>query len=73
MGLTRRNLLKAGVAGAALAGLGTKIGLRGKSVSRGAGRAEAALFGEPTFQDVYSQIGKYIHVVPGKFGGGVGA
>lgn len=73
MGLTRRNLLKAGVAGAALAGLGSKIGLGGKIVSRGAGRAEAALFGEPTFQDVYSQIGKYIHVVPGKFGGGVGA
>lgn len=72
MSLSRRNLLKAGVIGTVLAGMGSKLGLGGKSPF-GVKEAEAGLFGDPTFQDTYKQIGRYIHLVPGKFAGGVAA
>ncbi|MDA8239446.1 MAG: hypothetical protein M0Z67_03635 [Nitrospiraceae bacterium] len=70
MSISRRNLFKAAVAGAALSGM-SKLGL-GKRISS-SGTAEAVMFGDPTFDDVYKQIGKYIHLVPGKYAGGVGA
>ena len=80
MSISRRNLLKAGaagvagaaLAGAALNGLG-KLGVGDGNHVSSSGTAEAAIFGEPTFQDVFKQFGKYIHLVPGKYGGGVGA
>lgn len=68
MGITRRSLLQGGAAGAVLAGLGSHIG----SLFRPR-KANAALFGAPTFQDVYDQIGRYIYLVPGKFAGSVAA
>ena len=72
MKVTRRGLIKAGAAGAAaLAGVGSGLGLR--SPVKLSSDAEAALFGEPTLQDVYKQFGKYIHLCPGKFAGVVGA
>mgnify|MGYP000535142807 CR=1 FL=1 len=72
MRITRRDFLKGGITGALLAGLGSKLGklgLGGSSV----GKAEAAVFGETTFQDIFKQIGKYIYLVPGKFAGIVAA
>ncbi|MEJ2697676.1 MAG: hypothetical protein P8013_13640 [Candidatus Sulfobium sp.] len=72
MGISRRGLLKAGIAGTAAAGvgIGSKLGLGSLFRAR---EAEAGIFSDPTFQDVYDQIGKYVHLVPGKFAGGVGA
>ncbi len=72
MKVSRRTLLKSGVIGTALAGLGSRLGLW-RSPLLGAKEAEASIFGAPTFQDVYKQIGRYIHLVPGKFAGGVAA
>jgi len=71
MSVSRRNLFKAAVAGVAAAGL-AKAGL-GKLGGSSSGTAEAAMFSDPTLFDVYKQFGKYIHLVPGKYGGGVGA
>lgn len=70
MSISRRNLFKAAVTGAALTGL-SKLGVGSKIGS--SGTAEAAIFGDSTLFDVYKQFGKYIHLVPGKYGGGVGA
>jgi hypothetical protein len=70
MSISRRGLLKAGITGTAVAGLGSKLGLNSLFRTR---EARASIFGDPTFQDVYDQFGKYIHLVPGKFAGGVGA
>jgi len=70
MTISRRDLFKSAVAGAALTGLG-KLGIGNKVSS--SGTAEAAMFGDPTFFDMYKQFGKYIHLVPGKYGGGVAA
>jgi len=71
MSVSRRSLFKAAVAGVAAAGL-AKAGL-GKLSGSASGTAEAAMFGDPTLFDIYKQFGKYIHLVPGKYGGGVGA
>lgn len=70
MGLSRRSLFKAGIAGAAAAGL-TKFGLG--NGPGGARDAEAFMLGDPTFEDVWKQFGRYIFLTPGKFAGTVGA
>jgi len=73
MSLSRRNLIKTGAAGtAALAGVGSGLSLRSPIALEG-NKAEAALFGAPTFEDVYKQFGKYVHLCPGKFAGVVAA
>lgn len=73
MNLTRRSLFKFGIVSTAAA-LATKLGsIKFGTSPMSPKTAEAGIFEDPTFQDVYSQIGKYIHLVPGKFAGGVGA
>lgn len=71
MGITRRDLFKAGIAGTAIAGVGALSKSAGPLLKTS--KAEAALFGDPTFQDVYDQLGKWVHVCPGKFAGSVAA
>jgi hypothetical protein len=68
MSNSRRNFLKAGIATATVAGVSATVG-KLEAIPK----AEAAIFGEPTLEDVYAQFGKYIHLCPGKFAGVVGA
>lgn len=65
MSWNRRDLFKLGILGAVVGGIG--------KLATGTAQAVPIFGGEPTFNDVYKQIGRYIFLVPGKFAGLVAA